>query len=338
VSVCKWENKTLNCHSTKQGPVIDWSGNQNQFDWSDIHNLTLKRAGIKSFKNEFFTKFTNVETIDLRSNELRVIDFNQFGNNSQLTQLRVGFNQITEIIPIINSTCNNITDLRINDNDLTDILGLCKLAKLKNLDLSGNRRIDFSKTKFSCWSELTHLLLAETNLKNLNHDYRMLTGCNKLEYLKLKNNDLELLCFAQFPVLPELKFLNIGNNSLISLDVVELRRKFKGLIKITTTGNKWTCDYQRQILTIALEALKIKETPNNASAAENECLQYSVDPKMRICPRIVKNETFDKRSVLNQIMEKIMLEFSFWAVISIDFLFVTFEIWYLIINVYSNDD
>jgi hypothetical protein len=192
--------------------------------------------------------------------------------------------------------------------------------------------------KFSCWSELSYLHLAETNLKNLNHDYRMLTGCNKLEYLNLNNNDLELLCFAQFPVLPRLTYLNIRNNSLFSLDVLEIKRKFKTLITITTTGNKWTCDYQRQILTIALEAFKIKETPNNAPATEKECLQYSVDPEMRICPRIVKNETHDKRSVLNEIMEKILLEFSFWAVISIDFLSEIFKIWYLVKNAFSNDD
>jgi Leucine-rich repeat (LRR) protein len=220
---------------------------------SRIRVFWLSSSRINSFEIGFFVKLKNVQRIHFINNKLTTIDFNEFAKNSKLEYLDVSKNQINEINSIKNSTVINITSLMIHDNDLTDISELCKLKKVKTLNLSGNRRLDYSKVTFSCWSELAHLYLAETNLKNINHDYRVLAGCNKLVDLDLSDNALGILCFEYFPALPKLANLNIRNNNLINLDVREMKRKFQGLLNVVIAGNKWSCNSYRGILELLAE-------------------------------------------------------------------------------------
>jgi Leucine-rich repeat (LRR) protein len=256
-----WKPDYLNCSDINKVPISDWSfETQKEFKWSEIHVVWLRRNRIKSFKQGIFTKFTNVQEIQLRENELSLIDLNEFENNTKMTKLSLSNNQISEIKDIKNSTILNVTKLWVNNNNLTDISELCKMTKLQWLILSGNRRLDFNKVMFNCWSELTSLGLADTNLKNLNHDYRSLTGCNKLGTLYLMDNNLEMFCFELFPSLPGLTELVVRNNSLISLDVLELKKKCHNLSKIWMTGNNWSCDHYKGTLKTQLKEYNITIT------------------------------------------------------------------------------
>jgi hypothetical protein len=284
-----WDRDYLECSNINKVPNSDWSfENQTEFKWSEIHQVWLDKNRIKSFKSEEFNKFTNAERIFLSENELSAIDFNEFGNNTKLTILVVTDNQISEIKHIKNSTVLNVTKLRIDNNNLTDISELCKMTKLELLNLDGNRRLDFSKVTFKCWSELTALSLADTNLKNLNHDYRVLTGCNKLKFLDLSDNNLEMLCFVHFPALPRLNELRIRNNSLNNLDVLALKRKCQNLSGIVMTGNNWSCDHYEGTLKTQLNESNInaKLHPSNRHRNETHCLQNPVPSEVKSCPSI----------------------------------------------------
>jgi Leucine rich repeat len=267
---------------------------QTPFNWFDVKNLRLTGQNIPSLKIVAFTELKNVEEINLDRNELSTIDFKEFESNLKLWYLNVGFNKITEIQKIVKSTNVNIINLQIYNNDLTDISELCNLRMLKVLNLSRNRRLDFSKVKFNCWSDLTELFLTETNLKILHHDYSMLTGCKNLAYLNLMENDLRMLCLQGFPELPGLTFLNVRNNSLTNLDVQGLKKQCKSLMNITTTGNKWSCDYQKN-LTQLMEQFNIKETWNHDPRNEGNCLLSARNDKsgaVEICP------TFDDQTTV----------------------------------------
>jgi Leucine-rich repeat (LRR) protein len=273
----------LECSSVEPQPESDWSWtleDQSSFIPSGVHHLLFNKIWIKSLRSGIFSKFTNVKTIDLSANTLSTIDFNEFANNKKLTKLDVHRNEISKIELIKNSTEINITSLIIHDNDLTNISELCKLKKVEKLDLSRNRKLDYSKVTFSCWSELTHLNLTDTNLKSLNHDYQMLTGCNKLIGLDLSYNDLGMLCFEKFPALPKLDYLNVEFNSLINLDVMEMRRKFQALSSVLIGGNQWSCTYYRRTIEKELAESRIRVILNNIY-----CLVKSEDPEMRSCPR-----------------------------------------------------
>jgi Leucine rich repeat/Leucine Rich repeats (2 copies) len=282
----------LKCDAINKVPISDWSFvNQKKFKWSEIHQVWLLKNRIKSFKQGVFTKFTNAHGIFLRQNELTAIDLNEFENNTKLRNLDVGSNQISEIKHMKNSTVLNVTKLWIQNNKVTDISELCKMTKLVLLNLSGNRRLDFSKVMFNCWSELTTLILADTNLKNLNHDYRSLTGCNKLDFLNLMDNNLEMLCLEKFPALPRLTELFIRNNSLINLDVLGLKRKCQNLSEICMTGNNWSCDYYKGTLKAQLKESNINAKLHPSYSNEAHCLQNPVPSEVKSCPRIDGNST-----------------------------------------------
>jgi Leucine-rich repeat (LRR) protein len=277
ITDCEVEQVTLVCYGVQQGPVSYWSNvEKDEIQWSAIQHLKLNWNGIESLSTGFFTNFTNLTSIDLRDNKISAFDFDEFGNNPELIELRVDNNQISEIKTIRSSTVVNITKLTMSNNDLNEISELCKVKKLVTLDLSRNRRLDFNKLEFNCWSELNLLFLAETNLKSLHHDYRMLTGCNKLTYLDLMDNNLEMLRIEKFPALPALMHLNIRNNSLVNLDVAKLKEKFQNLLTITVTGNKWSCDYYAIELKKQLTKFKIQEGQTFAHQNENLCLNKSV--------------------------------------------------------------
>jgi Leucine-rich repeat (LRR) protein len=298
----------LICNQKGQTSESDWSWSlksRSKFIPSAVRDLLFDRLKITSFQSEIFTKFTNVRKIDLSRNELNTIDFNEFAENSKLEILDVSQNQIAVIAPIRNSTQISISSLMIHDNALTDISELCKLKKVKSLKLSKNRRLDYSKVTFSCWSELTYLYLAETGLKKLNHDYRVLAGCNKLDYLDLSDNKLKLLCFEHFPALPNLTDLNIRNNSLTNLDVLALKRKCKVLSTIRITGNKWICGYYWKTMEKELDESKITGITWN----KNDCLKSSENPKMKSC------EGEGEKTKLNGI-----LFVPFWIIFTLDFI------------------
>jgi Leucine rich repeat len=305
----------LNCHEKESLPKNDWSfeGPIN-IVWTGIYRLWFTKNKINSFKKGSFNKFINVRTIDLSENNLNIIDFNEFARNSKLQALAVNKNQISKIEPIEISTIINITSLMIHNNDLINISELCKLKKVKKLDLSRNRRLDFSSVSFNCWNELTHLYLAETNMKNLNHDYQVLAGSNKLIFLDLSDNNLDILCFQHFPVLLELTVLNIRNNSLVSLDVQELKRKFQDLWFIAMGNNDWTCDYYEGTLKKQLGESKINETDNKDNCSPN--------PKhtgVRSCRKIDKIDKIDD-----------MLVVSFWILCALVCVVYAFEIFHIV--------
>jgi Leucine rich repeat len=274
----------LICDKIENLPKNDWSWSSEdhiKLVWSSIHRLWFTRNKINSFRKGNFNQFINVQSIDFSENNLNVIDFNEFARNSKLQDLDVNNNQISKIEPIKDSTVINITSLMIHNNDLSNISELCKLKKVKKVNLSRNRRLDFSSVSFNCWNELTHLYLAGTNMKNLNDDYRVLDGSNKLDYLDLSDNNLEILCFQHFPALVKLTDLNIRNNSLVNLDVQKLKRKFQGLSIIAMAGNDWTCDYHEGTLKNQLEESNIAEKDNKDNCSPN--------PKhtgVRSCPKI----------------------------------------------------
>jgi Leucine-rich repeat (LRR) protein len=273
--------QNLDCTNPRQFPVGEFNFDIEEASKTHIKKVSLTKNKILAFKKNAFIKFTNVNQIQLNGHQLSTIDLNEFRSNSKLTHLDVGFNNITEIQPISDSTSKsiNITILKIHNNDLTDISPLCKLKNLEELNLSRNRRIDFTTIMFSCWSKLAYLFLTDTNLKKLNHDYRMLDGCNKLFYLSLMDNDLEMIRLQKFPNLPALMHLNIRNNSLTTLDVQKLKRKFQRLQEITIAGNKWACNYYQNNLLGALKGENITEEKNYVPALEKLCLNGIPGPE-----------------------------------------------------------
>jgi Leucine-rich repeat (LRR) protein len=209
----------------------------------DVEILDLSKNCLIVLSRDLFKPLRNVTSIDLSEKQLTSISFDEFSSNQQLVRLSLRFNNIHAIEHIEHKGEFSITTLWMYSNNLVDISELCKLAKLGNFELGLNRKLDFNTFKFSCWSELQKLGLADNDLKRLNNDYRVFTGLTKLLKLHLARNNLEVFCVSNFKKLPVLQELNIEENSLHSLNACELNRKFPALTKIHLAKNFWNCNY-----------------------------------------------------------------------------------------------
>ncbi|KAG1177167.1 hypothetical protein G6F70_002863 [Rhizopus microsporus] len=211
--------------------------------------------------NNSFTKFPDV-ICQLRSLVHLDISFNkitsfpeQIGNLKQLTYLFATANRLSGSLPQGFSRLENLQELDIRQNQITDIEVLHDLPKLERISIDYNavtvfdygfkhlKRLRMSKnqlTQFSikshAWmlvelnlancklsSLADHLFLNMTNLECLILDGNTLTVIpssigvlTKLQRLSIQNNNLEILP-PEISKLKELKILDAQNNNLKTL-------------------------------------------------------------------------------------------------------------------------
>jgi Leucine rich repeat len=217
------------------------------FGFEQLRRLHFEHNQLTVLSKDLFKPLRKIEEIYLSGNKLTSISFDDFAFNQKLKVLYLTSNRIETIEPINFGGEFSITKLWLNFNKLVNMTELCKLAKLEELSLGSNKNLDYGTFKPSCWSELRHLNLEDTDLKTLNHDYRIFTGLMKLEHLFFGYNNLEVFCVANFPVLPALKGLDIKQSGLESLDANVLSMKFPNLKNIYLSLSSWNCDYFKSL-------------------------------------------------------------------------------------------
>ncbi len=189
----------------------------------------------------------NIEALLLAGNNFTSISFEPFAKNNQLQRLNLSSNNIQFIESIQHPEKFQLKELWLSNNDLVNISELCKFEKLEILTLGGNKNLDFESVKFNCWSKLKELDLSDTNLRRLDHNYSLFAGLNNLKYLNIQNNNLEILCIGNFPVLAELQVLNVDGNNLTTLDTDELKRKFPKIGEIRLASDSFGCAIFKKI-------------------------------------------------------------------------------------------
>jgi Leucine-rich repeat (LRR) protein len=214
-----------------------------------LTKLELSRNELTVLAKDLFKPLRDIITINLSENKLTTIKFDEFSNNERLRSLNLQLNNIQRIETIQHSGKLSIQQLLFYANNLKDISELCKLTKLDRLELSSNQNVDFNTFNSSCFSGLRILELVKTDLKRLINNYQLFSGLKALLMLKLPENNLEVFCVGNFPVLPALTEFDIMENRLESIDAEELKRKFPRLTKIHLSKNLWSCDYFKSLET-----------------------------------------------------------------------------------------
>lgn len=143
--------------------------------WLDLHQtgtIDLKLLG----------NLTGIDYLNLRDNS--IISVNPLIKMGHLTELDLGYNQITSVADFVWFWYKNLRILRLNNNKIADVAGLAGLIYLEELDLSNN-----VIGNISALSELTmvrNLNLSRNAIKSVSALSKMTT----LDVLDLSYNQL----------------------------------------------------------------------------------------------------------------------------------------------------
>jgi Leucine-rich repeat (LRR) protein len=203
--------------------------------------LDLSANKIKTLKNEVVHGLINVKKLDLHLNDINQVEFKTFIDlnslkylnldsnqistlknvqfNSKLEKLSICFNLLTNLNEINSSSLKylNVSNNRLQEIDLKNAF----LPNLEYLDLSHNRLISIKNESFLNMDKLKHLNLSNNKL-DLESEFNNISyfhGQSHLETLDLSFNEIKYLDSNQtFQYLNSLKYLNLSNNRLNSLD------------------------------------------------------------------------------------------------------------------------
>jgi internalin A len=124
-----------------------------------------------------------------------------------LTELHLNDNQITDINPL--SALTNLTELSLGHNQITDITGLSALTNLTSLGLGDNQITDI--TSLSALTNLTFLGLGDNQIT----DITSLSALTNLTELSLEYN--KITDITSLSALTNLKSLGLGNNKITDI-------------------------------------------------------------------------------------------------------------------------
>lgn len=181
-----------------------------------LEYLHLQCNDLEFVENDAFDLPQLFEVI-LRNNNLTTLSDNLFANTPNIELVDVGFNQLKHIGAAFYSR-HKIHALNMEGNPIEDI-DLERLAGMKSLGRLSLNATDFTlpiKTleKPACKSTLTHLVLSNNALSNVNI-FEQLIVFESLEVLILSDNNFSNFSSTACQVrhlLPKIREINLANN------------------------------------------------------------------------------------------------------------------------------
>jgi Leucine-rich repeat (LRR) protein len=164
---------------------VDWDGARNTVAIDTGKGYAAEKAetgavGYITIQGERYS--TSLTELDLSKRRLTDVDIEPLRHMTNLTQLELYFNQISDVRPL--SGLTNLTELGLNFNQISDIGPLSGLTNLTELDLGRNRISDVGP--LSGLTNLTQLSLEFNQIS----DVRPLLGLTNLTELHLIDNPL----------------------------------------------------------------------------------------------------------------------------------------------------
>jgi Leucine-rich repeat (LRR) protein len=183
-----------------------------------LSTLDLSQNRLVSVDENGFSGLENsLKTLRINSNRLQFLKNYFFNNLGGLLYLNLQNNQISSVQRAIFRNMVNLTTLVLADNSIAHIdpLLFLNLANLKYLDLSSNVLVGLDQGTFRYLQKLTEINLRFNILCKINFQRVFSTGSEiLLEKLNLENNLINELDMNWFAGLDKLQYLNLNNNDL----------------------------------------------------------------------------------------------------------------------------
>lgn len=154
------------------------------------------------------------KTLKLQFNLITcIMNEDVFNGFKSLKELYLSFNQIDSINLNTFFYLNNLTILRMNNNNLSNIDNLfINLSNLKTLSLQQNHLKSLNKNSFIGLKNLSELWLNDNDIETIELD--IFKNLENLEYLYLNTNKINLIYEKAFEKLVLLKELNLSFNEI----------------------------------------------------------------------------------------------------------------------------
>ena len=222
----------LNMHNNSIGPIV----RKSHFPlYNKLVSMILSKNNLSFIEHRFFeticpkikglwlsennlhslinVHFKNLLILDLNDNRFG----NHLGNNSlpdieSLETLHIAGNRIGSIgYSFFTERFPNLTELRLDRNDIRFMDFNLDIGRLKRLYLQGNRLGPYLTHSAKMSKNITHLDLSKNGIEFIRNAF-FSTKLPNLEYLWLNGNKIEM--FDLRLELPKLSFFSIANNSM----------------------------------------------------------------------------------------------------------------------------
>ena len=270
----------------------------------ELYSLSLVNCGLtnKKLQSMDFAILDKLSSLDISENDISegsvfgelndslnklnisgtsISDLSAFSSFEKLSELQASGNGINTLSPL--ASCKELTMLELNDNNISDLSPLAACVQLRSLYINGNKLttlnglemcIDLTEIEAGS-NEITTIygLSNATVLRNVYlsdnriSDISVLSkSSNTLQNLHVRNNQIENFDFPSG--FPALSYLNIDNNSIVSLKALEKSTNLEG---VSARNNQIT----------SVEGLENKQKLNYLDLSNNQ-IQITGDEDIQL--------------------------------------------------------
>ncbi|CAO1412843.1 unnamed protein product [Diamesa serratosioi] len=259
---------------------------ENFFDNNlELTEIRLDTNEIIMIVNKAFDKLLKLKTLNLASNRLHKINV----QNTNIEKLLLPYNKLTHIdlnknmksfyapynnLKSINFNGNtNLLEIKVRQNNFTNISNFSSLLNLEILDLSYNLLDKLEVSTFARMTNLIKINLEYTNITSNSLTYGTFGHNINLTNLDLSYNSLQHIDINIFNALSQLTHLKIDGNNLTEIPVESLKVTFPKLLLISIVDNDWNCTYlsnmikqlkQLNVIVYVFSKMKVFDVPNVA--------------------------------------------------------------------------
>lgn len=251
----------------------------------ELTEIRLDSNEIITIENKAFDNLLKLKTLNLASNRLHKVNV----QNTNLEKLLLPYNQLTHIdlnknmksfyapynkLKSINFNGNtNLLEIKLRQNDFTNISNFSTLLNLEILDLSYNSLNELEISTFARMTNLIKINLEFTNITSNSLSYGTFGHNINLTNMDLSYNNLQHIDFNIFNAVSQLTHLKIDGNNLTEIPVESLKVTFPKLLLISIGDNDWNCTYlsnmikqlkQMNVIVYVFSKLKVFDVPNVA--------------------------------------------------------------------------
>ncbi|XP_015118099.1 toll-like receptor 7 [Diachasma alloeum] len=182
----------------------------------EIHHLDLSNNRIASLQHEVGL-YNNLESLDLSSNIIHTLGYENFQWLENLITLNVSNNAVRNITKKSLKGLISLRNLDLSNNNITDLeeQSFHSTNKLEYLNLSGNSLMSLPKGLLNNLPSIIILDLSRNSLLEMPSSNLLLTPT--LVNLNLATNFIETIPPDSLSTLTSLKYLNLANNLIKSI-------------------------------------------------------------------------------------------------------------------------